>query len=107
MSKNVRMLVYRYLKLQELLKVISLLSRQERNSLQNSHIINENRMWVCKYWHANVRQIRGCLLQEDRLANSLRKVKFLLNMVERINIRVDPEINMNFLKAARKDPIFG
>ena len=101
------MLVYRYLKLQELLKVISLLSWQERNSLQNSHIINENRMWVCKYWHANVRKNRSCLLDGDQLADSLRKVKFLLNMVERINIRVDPEVNMNFLKAAKKDRIFG
>ena len=28
-------------------------------------------------------------------------------MVERINIRVDPEVNFNFLKAAKKDPLFG
>ena len=65
-------------------------------------------MWVCKYWHVNVQKNRGCLLHDNRLADSLRKVKFLLNMVERINIRVDPETNnMDFLKAAKKDPIFG
>ena len=61
------MLVYKYLPLRELIMTISVLSKSTRSSLQNSHIINENRVWICNYWMAGRYCKREYLLKENNM----------------------------------------
>ena len=96
LSRHVRMEIYKYLKLPELLSKISILSRTDRGSLRDSHIINENRHWICTLWHVNKIQNRPCLLHEDRILKTIKRFNFVLSLVERINIRVDPRRKVVF-----------
>ena len=92
------MSIYGYLRLSDLLHTISMLSKTERTSIQNSHIVNRNRQWICKYWQVNsvnkapiMVQRQECLNHGDRIGETLRKVNFLLSMVECVSIRIDSD----------------
>ena len=90
LSRHTRMIIYKYLTLDELLYNISRLSRTERSSLKNSHIINKNRHWICTLWHEKVLQSRNCLLHKDRILHKFNRLSFLLSLVDIVNIRIDP-----------------
>ena len=90
LSRYTRMMVYKYLKLDDLLSTISRLSNAERSSLKNSHIINKNRHWMCNLWHKNVTETRHCLLHKDRILHKFNRIGFLLSLVDIVNIRIDP-----------------
>ena len=90
-TKFTRMLVYRYISLKELIQTISRISRKERKMLQNSHIINENRNWTCKFWtRPSYKQRKISLLKGTRMKAALKKISFILSLTERVTINIQP-----------------
>ena len=94
-SQFCRLNVYKFLKFKELIGLISVLSRQERKSIQRSHIVNENRPWNCKVkdlatFHAN--------FGDHRVQN---KLAFFLSLIEKVNFLVvgsSPPILLRFIE---------
>jgi hypothetical protein len=83
LTKHIRLLIYNFLDVWTTFSQISLLSIMERTALKESYIAREGKMLCLQI---SERNWPYCMLHENRLGRHMRRIGYLLSIVEKIQL---------------------
>ena len=86
-------MAYSFLSTQDLIQKVSPLSRSERYGIQYSHIVNEDRAWICDFWSAQGQNLGKNLQNASKMTDMVKNKRFLLSLVELVQITVNPVVD--------------